>query len=208
MLDSSEPVPEESPSRRTEQIIDRPVIYRFCHENPRFNHLSAPRDAMMQVSICSSQLLAGKIHPMGTPRDVARADRTRRVRTLLARLSKDLADQIRTAVSDIDLTETQAAVLRELETPLTQRQIADALSCEPSNVTFVIDKLENRELVARTPHPRDRRVNVVELTDAGRKARTETIERFESSSPLAGLSDRELDQLEALLTKATGTTPA
>lgn len=141
---------------------------------------------------------------MTTTRDVARADRTRRVRTLLARLSKDLSDQIRVAVSDIDLTETQAAVLRELQTPLTQRQIADALSCEPSNVTFVIDKLESRELVVRTPHPHDRRINVVELTDAGRKARTETIDRFESSSPLAGLSDSELDQLEALLAKATG----
>lgn len=208
MLDSSEPLPEESPSRRTEQIIDRPVLDVFCHENLHFNRFSALLDAMMQANVCSSQLLTGNIHPMGTTHDVARADRTRRVRTLLARLSKDLAEQIRVAVSDIDLTETQAAVLRELETPLTQRQIADALSCEPSNVTFVLDRLENRELVARTPHPRDRRVNVVELTDAGRKARTETIERFESSSPLAGLNDRELDQLEALLTKATGATTA
>ncbi|MEV7875541.1 MarR family transcriptional regulator [Microbacterium sp. NPDC089188] len=115
-----------------------------------------------------------------------------------------MTDQIRVAVSDIDLTETQAAVLRELETPLTQRQIADALSCEPSNVTFVINKLENHDLVVRTPHPRDRRVNVVALTDAGRKARTETIDRVENSSPLAGLRDSELDQLEALLAKATG----
>lgn len=109
------------------------------------------------------------------------------------------------AVSDIDLTETQAAVLRELDTPLTQRQIADALSCEPSNVTFVIDKLERRALVARVPHPTDRRANVIHLTDEGRIARTETIDRFEKSSPLASLDDAELDRLEELLAKASGT---
>lgn len=126
---------------------------------------------------------------------------------MVARLAKALADQVRVTVRDLELTEAQAAVLRGLETPLTQRDIANLLVCQPSNVTFVVDRLESRGLIQRTPHPTDRRAKVIRLTEAGREVRAAAIDRFESSSPLAGLNDDELDQLEALLAKAMGDIP-
>jgi DNA-binding MarR family transcriptional regulator len=135
---------------------------------------------------------------------LARADRTRAVRVLVAQLDHELTKQVRLAVADFDLTKTQAAVLRELAEPLTQRQIAGALRCEPSNVTFVIDRLENMELAVRTPHPTDRRANLIELTEKGWATRAAMIARFEENSPLSRLSDDELPELERLLARATG----
>lgn len=109
---------------------------------------------------------------------------------------------MRKSVSDLDLTTTQAAALRELTEPRTQTELANRLACEPSNVTFVIDKLEKRGLVRRAPHPTDRRVKVLHLTPNGASVRAQMIDTFEESSPLNRLSARELTQLESLLAKA------
>jgi DNA-binding MarR family transcriptional regulator len=49
----------------------------------------------------------------------------------------------------------------------TMGDIASALGCEASYVTSVVDSLEQRGLVAREPHPKDRRVKVVVPTPEG-----------------------------------------
>jgi DNA-binding MarR family transcriptional regulator len=52
---------------------------------------------------------------------------------------------------------------------LTQIEIVNAMQVTSPNVTYLIDALEKEELVVRTPHPTDRRVTYVELTDSGRE---------------------------------------
>jgi len=82
--------------------------------------------------------------------------------------------------------------------------IAHEWHCDPSNVTAVIDQLEQRGLAERKVSRSDRRVKTVELTDLGVKARQEAIERL--STPPAGiaaLSDPEQRTLRDLLRKAT-----
>ena len=49
-------------------------------------------------------------------------------------------------------------------------QLSRHLMVHPTTVTLVIDQLENRGLVTRTPHPTDRRTVLAALTDAGRDA--------------------------------------
>ena len=49
------------------------------------------------------------------------------------------------------------------------REIADRLRIAPRSATEVIDGLEERGLVTRVPHPRDRRATLVVLTDDGRQ---------------------------------------
>jgi DNA-binding MarR family transcriptional regulator len=51
------------------------------------------------------------------------------------------------------------------------RAIADSLSCEPSNVTGIVDGLERRGLVVRQADPADRRVKQVVLTADGKRTR-------------------------------------
>ncbi|MDG4765830.1 MarR family winged helix-turn-helix transcriptional regulator [Solwaraspora sp. WMMD406] len=50
----------------------------------------------------------------------------------------------------------------------TQRELAEFLRLDPSQVVAVIDDLERRRLVARHTDPADRRANVLVATDAGR----------------------------------------
>jgi MarR family transcriptional regulator, organic hydroperoxide resistance regulator len=50
------------------------------------------------------------------------------------------------------------------------RDLVGATGQRPSTLTGVLDRLERRGLVTRTPNPHDRRSIVVELTPAGRAA--------------------------------------
>ncbi|VTR76003.1 MarR family winged helix-turn-helix transcriptional regulator [Cellulomonas hominis] len=136
-------------------------------------------------------------------RSEERSDRTRTIRELVFALSRELAEEVREAVTDLNLTTTQANVIRDLGAPMTQKQLAGALCCEPSNVTFVVDKLETRGLVERRPHPTDRRSKVLHLTDEGRAVRTAMIDRFEARTSLGAMSDAEREQLEVLLRRAS-----
>jgi DNA-binding MarR family transcriptional regulator len=50
----------------------------------------------------------------------------------------------------------------------TQRELAEFLRLDPSQVVVLVDEMEKRKLVERCPDPTDRRANVVVATDAGR----------------------------------------
>jgi DNA-binding MarR family transcriptional regulator len=52
-------------------------------------------------------------------------------------------------------------------------QLAETLSCDASNVTGLVDRLERRGLVRRRPSDHDRRVKVIELTPAGTRVRAD-----------------------------------
>lgn len=50
-----------------------------------------------------------------------------------------------------------------------QRDLAEFLRLDPSQVVSLVDELQSRHLVERQPDPSDRRANVVVATDAGRE---------------------------------------
>jgi DNA-binding MarR family transcriptional regulator len=52
---------------------------------------------------------------------------------------------------------------------LTQNELRAELNVTSPNVSYLIDELEKEELVSRSPHPTDRRVTYVALTDRGRE---------------------------------------
>ncbi|MEU8121623.1 MarR family transcriptional regulator [Spirillospora sp. NPDC049024] len=84
-----------------------------------------------------------------------------------------LRAQFNAAAAELGLPPAQALVLTNLSGPAPMRQLADWLSCEPSNVTGIVDGLEGRGLVTRRPAPGDRRVKHVVLTEAGERKRRE-----------------------------------
>ncbi|WP_188135668.1 MarR family winged helix-turn-helix transcriptional regulator [Lentzea indica] len=129
-------------------------------------------------------------------------DVTSEVRALVYELSRRLDEHSRNSVTEFGLTLPQANAIRDLGTPLTTRELAVRMCCEPSNVTFVIDRLEAQGLVERVPHPNDRRARHLVLTPKGVELRAQLLDRVSSESPLAHLSDVERDQLRDQLLRA------
>ncbi|MGK5547617.1 MarR family winged helix-turn-helix transcriptional regulator [Streptomyces sp. URMC 127] len=137
---------------------------------------------------------------MSTPEAHVIAER--RLCGLVNGLARRIADHVRDRAALLDLTAPQATALRELTGPMTMRELADRMACEPSNATFVIDKLEGRGLLERHPHPTDRRAKQLVLTGEGTALRERLMELLARESPLAGLSQEEQDALHGLLDKA------
>jgi DNA-binding MarR family transcriptional regulator len=107
--------------------------------------------------------------------------------------------------ADHGLSAMQAKVLMQLQPngAVTMRALADQLRYDASNLTGVIDRLEERGAVKRQPHPQDRRVKGVLLTDAGVRLRQAFWKRLtERSGPLGQLNRRQLADLGTLLSGA------
>lgn len=81
---------------------------------------------------------------------------------------------------ELDLTPSQGMALRSLdpEQPLAMSTLADALACDASNVTGIVDKLESRGLIARRGADHDRRIKMLCVTQAGRALRDRLIGRL------------------------------
>jgi DNA-binding MarR family transcriptional regulator len=97
-----------------------------------------------------------------------------------------------------DLTGAQAKVLLALSAreAVTMRALARRLSYDASNLTSVVDRLEDRGLVRRGHDQSDRRSRPVQLTDTGQSLRdTFWNDLTHDAGPLAAL---DTDQLDAL----------
>ncbi|MGK4583417.1 MarR family winged helix-turn-helix transcriptional regulator [Kitasatospora sp. HPMI-4] len=126
---------------------------------------------------------------------------TREVVDLMASLVALFHREYEDAAAARSLTGAQAKVLALLRRgPMPMRQIAQTLSCEPSNITGIVDRLENRGFVTREADPQDRRVKLVAATDTGRDASEELRESLNfAREPLAALAEGERAQLRDLL---------
>lgn len=137
---------------------------------------------------------------MATPESRVAAERE--LCGLVNGLAHQIGEHVRARAVRLGLTAAQATALRELTGPMTTTELAERMSCEPSNATFVIDKLEKQKLVERRPHPTDRRARQLVLTPEGSALRGKLLELLEQDSPLAELSPQEQETLHGLLQRA------
>jgi DNA-binding MarR family transcriptional regulator len=81
------------------------------------------------------------------------------------------------------------------------REISQVLHVSPRTVTDMIDSLEARGLVTRGPHPFDRRVTLLHLTEAGAAelARASTAADQAAATAVGALDDHEQRTLRHLL---------
>lgn len=83
---------------------------------------------------------------------------------------------------------------------ITSRQLCTTLGILPPNLVGMVNAMEARGLIVRTPHPRDRRAMGLHLTEAGRKLmrkaeRTAADLEAEGSSQLTPAETRTLIRL-------------
>ena len=85
------------------------------------------------------------------------------------------------------------------------RFLADAHRCDASNITGLVDRLERRGLVERTPAPTDRRVTLVTRTADGSRVRKRLATRaFATLEGRRNLTEAELTDLVDLLERLIG----
>jgi DNA-binding MarR family transcriptional regulator len=107
---------------------------------------------------------------------------------------------------DYDLSPSAANIMAIIDgagEPVTPGVIAERAIIAAASTTSVIDTLERRGLVTRSPHPTDRRKVLVDLTDAGRAAIDRIlpgIHRLEKEV-MAPIGEEELQDLLSLVAK-------
>jgi DNA-binding MarR family transcriptional regulator len=81
---------------------------------------------------------------------------------------------------ELGLSPAAFGAVRMLDQPRTMSEIAGFLHCDNSNVTGIVDVLEERGLASRRPSERDRRVKLIELTGEGQRVRVRLLEAVEA----------------------------
>jgi MarR family transcriptional regulator, organic hydroperoxide resistance regulator len=92
--------------------------------------------------------------------------------------------------------------LHTLDCPMAMKELGKRMHCDPSFVTLVADMLEKRDLARREPHPADRRVKNLVLTEDGLALKRKVEEELSSRMPWnRALDEEERAQLLALIRK-------
>lgn len=102
-----------------------------------------------------------------------------------------------------DLRPATFGALRVLGEPRTMGKLAELLHCDNSNVTGIVDNLEDKNLAVRFPSEVDRRIKVVELSVKGEKLRRRLME--EMAKPphwVKSLSEKDREALRDILQRA------
>lgn len=120
-----------------------------------------------------------------------------------------ITDSVSKELKSFGIYEPQYNVLRILKEsqghPISVNAILDQMVQRSSNVTRIVDKLEQKELVVRTLSAEDRRKMDIEITNKGIELLEELDEKVKAFHlPMSkNLDKKELAQLKKLMLKMT-----
>lgn len=104
----------------------------------------------------------------------------------------------------LGLTPAESRALSSLDPKAgrSMRSLADEWKCDPSNATWLVDRLERQGLARRVAKDRDRRIKAVVLTAKGNRIRAELLEsQYTPPRDLVALPVRDLEALSAAASK-------
>ncbi|MGI9556533.1 MAG: MarR family winged helix-turn-helix transcriptional regulator [Solirubrobacterales bacterium] len=108
---------------------------------------------------------------------------------------------------EFGLHPSQAVVLQLLSEPRPMGALAEARRCDNSNITGIVDRLEERGFVERRADEHDRRVKLIALTAEGEHLRDELNRRLaEPPESLARLPAADRAALRDILMRAVAGT--
>jgi DNA-binding MarR family transcriptional regulator len=136
------------------------------------------------------------------PAEDPAAEAWRRIRSISHNPKAMAAFHQITQETGLPLAPLRALLVLPLHETISMRQLARHLGCDNSYVTPLVDALESRGLAVRQPHPTDRRVKVIVLTDKGQEL-AERAQLADTAPPaaFASLSEAEIGTLRDLLRK-------
>jgi DNA-binding MarR family transcriptional regulator len=135
---------------------------------------------------------------------MAHPQRPARLGFLLSQLGAHATEVFAAHMRSLGITPSEAGVLRIIGRfpGISQRELADKLGNVQSRVVAVIDHLETARLVVRSRSTTDRRVQRLDLTDAGRAIMPALRQAAEAQEAalVDGLTGEQRAQLYELLT--------
>jgi MarR family transcriptional regulator, organic hydroperoxide resistance regulator len=104
---------------------------------------------------------------------------------LLFRVVQALHEFWPSLAAEFDLPLVQMRVLFELGpiAPVPMSRLAEMLACDASNVTGLVDRMEQRGLLERRPDENDRRIKLIDITREGLALRERISERMAVPPP-------------------------
>jgi DNA-binding MarR family transcriptional regulator len=124
---------------------------------------------------------------------------------LLSQIGAYVGIEFRQRLQQLRITSGHAGIMRlvSLSNKISQRELADKLSVNPSRLVILLDELEKKKLIQRTVDSSDRRNHNLRLTEGGVKMvkKVGGISRSLTESICGSLSPGEKDMLESLLQK-------
>jgi MarR family transcriptional regulator, organic hydroperoxide resistance regulator len=126
-------------------------------------------------------------------------------RALLSFITAERPPRFPAVAQEFDLSPQQLKMMQALApgVELPMNALAEELHCDASNVTGIVDRLEERRLIERRPDPVDRRVKRIAITDEGARVRARMLARlYEPPAAMNRLSRAEQRALRDLLEKA------
>ena len=110
---------------------------------------------------------------------------------------------------ELGLTSLQAITLLLVDErrPRPMKNFCMLYHCDASNITGIVDGLEQKGMVSRRSDPKDRRIKTIRLEPAGRQMQQCIIEKLETSNGLLldSLSASEAKQLVQIIDKLAAT---
>lgn len=104
---------------------------------------------------------------------------------------------------ELDLIPPHVIALQSLDRPIPMGELARLLACDNSNVTGLVDRLEERGLVERRADEHDRRVKLLVLTPEGKRVRDRLEARMsQPPAPILALSPDDQRALRDILRRA------
>jgi DNA-binding MarR family transcriptional regulator len=123
----------------------------------------------------------------------------------LLMLLKNLQSNIAVVAEEYGLTIMQLYTLHAIaEEHTTMGKMAQAIRCEASNVTGIIDKLVTMGLVIRQEDPKDRRIKTVQLTSEGCMLLHQIMTTMPERLGYSRVSQQEISELRRILLKLSG----
>lgn len=106
---------------------------------------------------------------------------------------------------EFNITPVQGILLTSIQ-PGEQKsmnELSSVMACDASNITGLVDKLDQNKFISRTPDKEDRRIKIVALTEKGEVCREKILVGLKNAEALdmKKLSDQESQELYKLLGK-------
>ena len=139
--------------------------------------------------------------PMAMPVE-AREDLARALTATIFGVTQRMKQDSARKAADWDMSVPQVRALYALREPLSMRELAEQLYLDPSNLTALVDRLEDLGLVQRQADADDRRVKRLVITEKGVRLSDEIIDAvFAEGTVFDALDADEQRQLLGLLGK-------